>query len=100
MSESESSIEQAVAKEARKLGLLVIKLWPFSNIGLPDRMLLAKGGKVLFLELKTPQNRLSPRQRYWRGLLIKYGFEYATTYGKHATLSRIRNYAARAKGGR
>lgn len=48
-----------------KLGLL---------IGIPDRLLLAPGGRVAFLEFKTPVGDLSKMQVWWRRKLQELGF--------------------------
>ena len=53
----ESGIEKALKKECKILGLVLIKLWALNQVGIPDRILLAKGGRVMFLELKRPKGR-------------------------------------------
>lgn len=96
---AEADIERRLCNEAHKLGLVAIKLWPFTQIGIPDRIILSRGGQVLFLELKTENGKLSKRQEYWQKILTDYGFHVEVVYGLDATLERLRHFAFRADGG-
>src|SRR5882762_7601711 len=51
-----------------------IKLNPIGLRGLPDRMLLLAGGRVIFVELKIPTGRLSRLQQYVHERLRALGF--------------------------
>jgi len=62
---SERQIENRIVKYAKDQGWLVIKLNPTWHKGLPDRMFLLPGGKIVFLELKKPGGRASPLQKYF-----------------------------------
>jgi len=53
MIESEKDIERKLTEEVKKLGGLSIKLLPSLINGLPDRMLLLPGGRIIFMELKS-----------------------------------------------
>lgn len=49
--------------------------------GVPDRIVLLPGGRVIFVELKRPKGgRLSPRQKWWAHELIDLGFNYWTVW--------------------
>lgn len=50
---SEKYIERALVKQVEALGGLCIKLLTNHFLGLPDRMVLLPGGKMLFVELKS-----------------------------------------------
>ena len=45
--------------------------------GVPDLIVIAPGGKTLFMEVKTPEGRLSPDQKKFAGDLQSMGHQYA-----------------------
>ena len=53
----------------RNAGREVLKTWPgtlwikMREVGFPDRMVLLPGGGFLFIEFKTPEGKLSARQK-------------------------------------
>ncbi len=65
--------ENALVREGKKRHVWVIKAERLVR-GFPDRMLLAPGGLVAFVELKRPGQKLSPAQRLIRKWLKKLGF--------------------------
>ena len=70
----ERAVENALVTQAKKDGVLCLKLAPKGLAGWPDRTLLADG-RVMFIETKRPQGgRLSPQQRYWLRVLTDHGF--------------------------
>ncbi len=89
---SEADIERALTQECKRLHLILLKLWPFNMVGIPDRLVLAPGGRVLFLELKTEQGKLAPRQKYWQRRLTRYGFQYTCTSGLRETLETVQEF--------
>jgi hypothetical protein len=93
MSDSEADIERALQKECKKLRLILLKLWPFNMVGIPDRLILAKPGRVMFLELKKPGGSLSALQEYWKRRLTDYGFRCVTTYTRSAAIRAARAHA-------
>ena len=56
----------------KQRGMFLIKLSLL--IGIPDRLLLAPGGRVAFLEFKTPAGSLSKMQVWWRRKLQDMDF--------------------------
>lgn len=50
---NEKLIERKLRDDVKALGGLALKLWPMSYAGLPDRIVLLKGGKMKFAELKS-----------------------------------------------
>lgn len=49
--------------------------------GVPDRIILLPGGRVIFCELKRPKGgKVSKLQEKWREWLTKLGFHVATVY--------------------
>lgn len=59
----ESQIENYLKREIEKLGGLCLKFVSPGNKGVPDRLLILPGGKVIFAELKNGnKGRLSALQ--------------------------------------
>ena len=51
--DSEKDLERLLSKEIKRLGGVAIKIYNPWLVGLPDRMILLPGGRVIFVELKT-----------------------------------------------
>lgn len=51
--ESEKYIERKLVELCKRQGALCIKLITSQFIGLPDRMCLFSGGRIVFIEIKT-----------------------------------------------
>ena len=69
----EASLERRCCTLARKRGIWAVKLMP-SVAGLPDRLLLIPGGRVAFIEFKSPTGRVRPVQERVHGMLRSLGF--------------------------
>lgn len=69
----ESAIEQYLVTETKKRKGYCIKL--LGVVGLPDRMILLPGARVIFVEVKTITGRLSPLQKQWQIWLGVLGFK-------------------------
>ncbi len=59
---SEKSIEQALVRYVNRLGGIAYKFTAPSRRGVPDRLVVLPGGRVIFVEVKAPGGRLSPLQ--------------------------------------
>ena len=70
----ESAIERSFSAWCEQRGWLCLKLRWLVGRGFPDRTVLLPGGRVVFIEFKTPKGTVSPHQVYWRELLQKLGF--------------------------
>jgi hypothetical protein len=57
----ETKVEHRFTRRVEGLGGWAIKLIP-SVSGLPDRMAIMPGGRVLFVELKAPKKTAAPHQ--------------------------------------
>ena len=77
----ESRIEKALVDGVRKMGGWAIKLVSPGNAGVPDRLVLLPGGRVVFVELKTETGRLSPLQKQVHDRLRSLGMDVRTLYG-------------------
>lgn len=69
----ESTIEQYLVTETKKRKGYCIKL--LGVVGLPDRMILLPGARVIFVEVKTITGKLSPLQKQWQIWLSVLGFK-------------------------
>lgn len=67
----EATVEAILVTAARLHGVMAVKL---GYDGMPDRMLLAPGGRVAFVELKRPGGRVRPLQRLVLKRLRRLGF--------------------------
>ncbi|MBP3037965.1 VRR-NUC domain-containing protein [Bacillaceae bacterium Marseille-Q3522] len=71
---SESNIERRLAKKVEKLGGLAPKF--LSGIaGVPDRLILAPGGRAFFVETKDIGEKLRPLQQKRKQQLERLGFK-------------------------
>lgn len=52
-------------------------------VGVPDRIVLLPGGRIIFVELKRPKGgRLSRMQEWWREKLTNLGFAFVVIWDK------------------
>ena len=70
----EKDIERHLRDGVRALGGLCLKLVCPGFTGVPDRIILLKGGVVAFAETKRPGQRERQRQAFVQGKLRKLGF--------------------------
>lgn len=68
----ESTVEAALSRECRLRGFACLKLTPASP-GVPDRLILTRGGGHLFVEVKAPGRRPREAQRHWHARLADMG---------------------------
>lgn len=68
-------------RQAKKEGLAA---------GFPDLIALAPGGKVAFIELKSPKGRLTPNQSEWLALLGDMGFPVGVFRDVETTIAWLR----------
>ena len=69
----ESSNERHLRKRVKQLGGLTFKLTFL--YGICDDLVLLRGGRLIFMELKRPEGgRISPMQEWWVKKLRELGF--------------------------
>lgn len=68
----ESRVEKRLTEGVRSLGGKAIKMVP-TVAGIPDRLVLLPGGRVFFVELKSPAGKLRRVQEVWLGRLDRLG---------------------------
>lgn len=70
----ESTVESEIRRYAELRGCVFLKLAPVAGSnGKPDRLVLAPGGRAMFLELKKPGETLEPLQEWWQRRLRAIG---------------------------
>lgn len=70
----EKTIEGKLRDRIRGLGGLCLKFESPGYTGVPDRIILLPGGKVLFAETKQPGKKEGPRQRLVHRIFRGLGF--------------------------
>lgn len=71
--EIETKLRQMVERHGGKCLKWVCPGWR----GVPDRIILLPGGRIIFVETKRPKGgRIDPLQRKWREWLIALGFSH------------------------
>ena len=64
-------------------GGMCVKLSPMNYVGIPDRMVLLPGGRLVFVECKKPKGgKIAKMQGWWRDKLIGLGFEHRYVFTK------------------
>lgn len=79
----ESTITKGIHKWLKDRGYLVFKLsgGAFQAAGLPDLMVIQKGGKVMFFEVKRPKlGKVSALQKKTLDLLKSFGIVAEVVY--------------------
>ncbi len=92
MSERESDAEALLCKEIRKRGGMPYKFVSPGNDGVPDRLLLMPGGKVIFVEMKTEAGKLRPRQKIQIERIRERGFIVEAVHGKQEVRDFLKRY--------
>lgn len=77
----EKEIEKKMMEGIRRLGGRAYKFVSPGNNGVPDRMVIFPGGKIIFAELKTATGRLSKLQKMQIRMLTHYGCDVRVLYG-------------------
>lgn len=81
MTERERDIERALVGMVKRNGGLCLKWVCPGWSGVPDRIILLPGGRVLFAETKRPQGgRVAPLQAWWADQLRRLGFRHVWIY--------------------
>lgn len=83
---SEARVENRLRAAVKQAGGRCIKLPALWYRGIPDRLVLLKGGHVWFIELKRAKGRTTKQvaagQTAWATFLRKYGFNFVRLRGK------------------
>ena len=77
----ESEIEARLVRGVKALGGVAYKFVSPGNVGVPDRVVVLPGGRVIFVELKAEGGRLSPMQRQQLARLRRLGADACEVTG-------------------
>ena len=80
----EADIEARLIRGVKALGGKAYKFVSPGHGGVPDRIVILPGGRIVFVELKTETGRLSGVQRFELGCLEALGCETKVLYGLDA----------------
>lgn len=94
----ESELEARLVLGVAKLGGRAYKFVSPGNTGVPDRLIVMPGGRVMFAELKTDAGRLSPRQELQIQRLRQLGAD-VTVVRDAAGVDRYLEYCEEVLGG-
>jgi len=78
----EKWLENKLVKGVEAVGGKCLKFAPIYRRGMPDRIILLPGGRVIWVELKTDTGRTSPTQRKRHRELRALGFKVMVPYGE------------------
>ena len=90
----ESSLEDKFRKKVKALGhgVLCLKFVSPGFTGVPDRVILLPGARVVFAELKQRGKKERKRQEYVQGLLRKLGFPVFSTVDTEEKVNAVVAY--------
>lgn len=81
MTKLEKDIEAKLRQTVEAAGGLCLKWVCPGWAGVPDRIVLLPGGRIVFVETKRPKGgRLSAMQKWWRKKLTDLGFKYEAVW--------------------
>ena len=84
MIERERDIERRLRETVEKSGGVCLKWVCPGWSGVPDRIILLPGGRVIFAETKRPQGgKVSKLQKWWLGRLRRMGFMACVVWDRH-----------------
>ena len=73
------------------MDLILVKSTGINLAGWPDLMVFLKGGKTVFIEMKTKRGKLGERQAYWLNELKDLGFTTAVCRSAEEAMEVINN---------
>lgn len=77
MNKLEKEIEKALREMVERHGGLCLKWVCPGWSGVPDRIILLPGGRIIFAETKRPKGgQLSKLQHWWKAKLAALGFKH------------------------
>lgn len=92
----ESTIEARLVREVRKLGGLCYKFVSPGAPGVPDRVVILPGGRIVFVELKTEIGRLANIQKWQIEELRKRGADIRVLKGMDQVLAFLEEVRSNA----
>lgn len=77
----EKDIEKKLVDGVKKLGGRAFKWASPGNVGVPDRIIILPGGRIIFVELKTERGVVRPVQKVMISLLRGLGCDVRVLKG-------------------
>lgn len=100
MTPLEKDIEKHLTRAVGRAGGLCLKWVCPGFSGVPDRLVLIPGGRVVFCELKRPSGgRVAPLQKWWEKKLRGLGFRHYFLYTHEDVSSFIERELSSGKEG-
>lgn len=89
----EDNLEAFFHKRVRLLGGHTVKMLPFVESGVPDRLVIFPGGVLELVELKADHGALRPDQIAWIGMAEAIGYKVVVLTGKDEVVAWLRTTA-------
>ena len=89
---AERDLERRLRDQLRRAGCLPLKFESPGYTGVPDRIVLIPGGRIVFVEMKAPGEKERPRQVYVQGLLRRLGFTVFSAVDSREKIDRVVEY--------
>lgn len=86
----ESDIEKWLVGQIKEIGGFADKFVSPGNPGVPDRIIVMPGGRIIFVELKTEIGRLSGIQKWQRERYQKMGVDFRVIKGMSAARDLVK----------
>lgn len=93
----ENSIERRLVTEVERVGGWCLKLPAIHNAGLPDRICLFPGGRILFVELKAPGKKPREIQLFMHRKIRALGFRVEVVDTPEQIKKIIKEYEKQCK---
>lgn len=89
--QNEKAVEKKLRDGVRGLGGRAYKFVSPGNAGVPDRLVVLPGGRILFVELKDEVGKVSPRQKVQIAKLTALGCDVRVISGMTEAESFLRD---------
>lgn len=89
----EKTIEKHLVEGVKKLGGLCFKFVSPGTLGVPDRIIITKKGKVIFVELKQERGRLTKLQQHMISKMLNRGADVRVIKGLTEVMSLLEEIA-------
>ena len=85
----EKDIERRFVRAFERRGAMAWKFTSPGRQGVPDRVVILPGGRIIFVELKTETGKLSPIQKTTIARLRAQGCEVRVVYGMEQAMALV-----------
>ena len=85
----ENRVEERLREYVKRRGGLCLKWVCPGHAGVPDRIILLPGARIIFLELKAPGKKPTTLQSWWLAKLKSLGFQAEWTDNAEDWIERM-----------